>query len=160
MAEQQSAQDYFRMILLTVVGQAYTAADYHLEERPVQWAGGLFRFMKPLGNGLNGFIEYQHLPYSDTEWASGMPSRFRVTLIRSDQPSATLPSSHPQYVRRLLSALVVEDFSVAILPSADHWWTYRSMEELGHALAEAGHLVVGYGMPWLAGDLQPPAQAT
>jgi hypothetical protein len=31
------------------------------------------------------------------------------------------------------------------------------MDELGKALAEAGHLVIGYGIPWLAGDLVPPA---
>ena len=24
------------------------------------------------------------------------------------------------------------------------------------ALAEAGHLIIGYGMPWLSGDLLPP----
>ena len=56
-------------------------------------------------------------------------------------------------VRRTLSALVVEDFGVPILPSADHWWTFRDVTELGSALAEAGHLVVGYGLPWLSGDL-------
>ena len=55
-----------------------------------------------------------------------------------------------------MSALVVKDFGVAILPSADHWWTFRDMNELGTALAEAGHLVVAYGMPWLAGELSLP----
>lgn len=151
----QSAQDYFRMLLITVVGQAYGAAGYMLEERPIQWASGQFRFVKLLDNGLSAIIEVQHLAYSDTEWSSGMPSRFRVTLIRTDQTNAAVPSSHPQYARRTLSALVVADFGVAILPSADHWWTYRTTEELGHALAEAGHLVVGYAMPWLSGDLLP-----
>lgn len=47
---------------------------------------------------------------------------------------------------------VVEDFGVAILPSADHWWQFRDVTGLGRALAEAGYLVVGYGLPWLAGD--------
>jgi hypothetical protein len=56
-------------------------------------------------------------------------------------------------LRRDLSALVVEDFGVAILPSGKHWWTYQDTQTLGHALAEAGHLIVGYGMPWLSGDL-------
>lgn len=149
----QSAQDYFRMLLLTVVGQAYDAAGYALEERPIQWASGQFRFVKPLDAELSAILEYQHLAYADTEWSSGMPSRFRVTLIRTDQANAALHSSHRLYARRTLSALVVADFGVAILPSADHWWHYRTTEELGHALAEAGHLVVGYGMPWLSGDL-------
>lgn len=145
------------MLLLTVVGQAYGAAGYTLEERPIQWAGGQFRFVKLLTSGLTAYIEYQHLAYSDTEWASGMPSRFRVTLIRTDQANAAAQSHHALYARRTLSALVVADFGVAILPSADHWWHYRTTEQLGHALAEAGHLVVGYALPWLSGDLLPGA---
>lgn len=139
------AQDSFRSILLTVVGQAFRAAGYELDERPIQWAGGQFRFTKLLDSGLTAHIEFQNLVYQDSEWASGNPSRFRVTLTRSDGR------------RRDLSALVVDDFGVAILPSGLHWWQYRNMSELGHALAEAGHLAVGYGMPWLSGDLEPPA---
>jgi hypothetical protein len=150
MQASQSPQEYFRLLLLTVVGSAYDAAGYTLEDRPAQWAGGLFRFSKALENGLFGFIEYQLLAYSEDR-----PSRFRVTLVRSDRENPTLPSQHPEYARRLLSALVVEDFNVAILPSADHWWQYANVTELGAALAEAGHLVVGFGMPWLAGDIQP-----
>ncbi len=140
----QSPQEYFRVILLTVVGQAYGAAGYGLEERPIQWAGGQFRFSKSSEDGQNHNIDYQLLAYTDTEWSSGAASRFRVNLIRADG------------VRRTLSALVVEDFGVSILPTADHWWTFRTTEELGHALAEAGHLAVGYGIPWLSGDLVPP----
>lgn len=147
----QTPHDYFKLILMTVVGQAFGAAGYELEERVTQWAGGLFRFAKRLDGGLYGFIEFQLLHY-----AENAPSRFRVTLIRSDSPNAGQVSRHPGYARRTLSALVVEDFGVAILPSADHWWTYSDVTELGRALAEAGHLVVGYGMPWLAGDLTPP----
>lgn len=151
----QTPQEYFRVILVTVVGQAFNAAGYTLDERPMQWAGGMFRFVKRLQEGLYGFIEFQALTYVDSEWSSGQPSRFRVTLIRSDSPTAA-PSQHPQYARRTLSALVVDDFGVAILPSADHWWTFQDTESLGRALAEAGHLAVGYGMPWLAGELLPP----
>ncbi len=83
-------------------------------------------------------IEFQLLSY-----AGDSPSRFRVTLIR------------PPTVHRTLSALVVDDFGVPILPSPEHWWTFRSLTELGSALAEAGHLIVGYGMPYLSGDLLP-----
>lgn len=150
-----SPQAYFRVILITVVGQAYTAAGYALEDNPVQWAGGRYRFYKPLDDGLNAFIEYQLLSYVDSEWASGMPSRFRVTLTRTDQPNPTMPSEHPEYIQRDLSTLVVDDFGVAILPSAGYWWAFRNTDELGKTLAEAGHLVIGYGIPWLAGDLQP-----
>jgi hypothetical protein len=142
---QQSPQEYFRLLLLTVVGQAFSAASYKLEDRPPQWAGGLFRFVRQSDNGLHGTIEFQYLHYADTEFSSGVPTRFRVSLTRPDQ------------TRRTLSALVVEDFGVAILPSADHWWTFANTTELGSALAEAGHLAVGYGIPWLAGDLVPPS---
>lgn len=156
MSNQQSPQEYFRIILLTVVGQAFGAAGYALEERPTQWAGGQFRFAKAFDDGLYGFIEFQLLHYADPD-GSGAPSRFRVTLIRSDKPNAAL-SNHPRYARRTLSALVVEDFGVPILPSADHWWQFRDMTEMGKGLAEAGHLIVGYGLPWLSGDLSddPP----
>jgi hypothetical protein len=155
--ERQSAQDYFKLILLTVMGQALAAAGYTLEERPQQWAGGRFRFRAELSDGLYGFIQFQLLSYTDSEWSSGAPSRFRVTLIRRDQPAAHLPSAHPRATQRDLSALVVDDFGVAILPSAAHWWTFRNTDELGQALAETGHLIVGYGIPWLAGDLRPPS---
>lgn len=154
--ERQNAQEYFKGLLLTVIGQAFRAAGYQLLNRPMQWAGGKFLFQKSLPDGLYGFIEFQNLPYSDTEWSMGAASRFRVTLTRSDNPSGML-TNHTQSIQRTLSALVVEDFGVAILPSAAHWWTYNDVDSLGKALAEAGHLIVGYGMPWLAGELQPPS---
>lgn len=157
MTNQQTPQEYFRLILLTVVGQALGAAGYTLEERPTQWAGGQFRFTKRFDDGLYGFIEFQLLAYTENAYASGAPSRFRVTLIRSDMPGAA-PSKHPKYARRTLSALVVEDFGVAILPSADYWWQFRDVTEMGKALAEAGHLIVGYGLLWLADELPDDLQ--
>ena len=157
MTDQQSPQEYFRLILLTVVGQAFGAAGYTLEERPTQWTGGQFRFARRFDEGLYGFIEFQLLAFTESAYAQGVPSRFRVTLTRSDNPGAA-PSDHPNYARRTLSALVVEDFGVAILPSADHWWQFRDVTELGRALAEAGHLIVGYGLQWLAGE--HPADST
>ena len=86
----QAPHEYFRLLLLTVVGQALAAAGYQLDERPTQWAGGLFRFVKQFDDGLYGVVEYQLLHYADAA------SRFRVSLIRSDQPNAA-PSDHPQY---------------------------------------------------------------
>jgi len=155
MEERQSLQQHFRALLLTVVGQAFTAAGYQLQDNPIQEAGGLFRFHKSLDDDLSAYIEFQVLVYTNNEWVAGMPSRFRVTLIRSDQPPSRA-SRHPGYLRRTLAELVVDDFGVQILPDADHWWVFSNVTELGNALAEAGHLVVGYGMPWLSGDLQPP----
>lgn len=157
--DSQTPQDYFRLILLTVVGQAYEAGGFDLQEQPLKWAGGQFRFKKALSDDLNAFIDYQLLAYVDTEWSAGMPSRFRVMLTRTDKNDPLLSSEHDEYVQKDLSNLVVEDFKVAILPSANHWWTFKSTDELGKALAEAGHLVVGYGMPWLSGDLDPTASA-
>jgi len=150
-----SEQSYFQSILVTVVGQAFSAAGYALEETPVQWAGGRFRFFKHLDNDLYGFIEFQMLSYVDSEWASGMPSRVRVTLIRTDKLNPSVNSPHPQFARRDLSDLVVEDFGVPILPSSGYWWTFKNTDKLGKALAEAGHLVIGYGIPWLEGQLDP-----
>lgn len=153
--ERQSQQDYFRTILRTVVGQAFDAANYHLKQSPLQWAGGKYRFTKSFDNGLYGLIDFQVLIYTENMWSSGMESRFRVQLTRSDDQNGK-STHHEQYDTRTLSELVVGDFGVNILPSADHWWTYQDTDSLGKGLAEAGHLVVGYGMPWLSGDLTPP----
>src|SRR5262245_834854 len=147
MQSTQSPQEYFRLILLTVVGQAFSAAGYELEQRPAKWAGGLYRFVKTLDDGLYGFIEFQHLHYTD-----GSPSRFTVTISRSDQPSPHVGSSDPRSLLRGLPALVVQDFGVSILPSPHHWWIFSHVDELGRALGEAGSLAIGYGMPFLSGD--------
>lgn len=138
----QTPQDYFRLVMLTVMGQALDAAGYALDERPTQWAGGMFRFLKAFDDGTSGVILIQLLSYTVTEFAESKPSRFRVSLMRGAK-------------QRTLSALVVDDFGVAILPSADHWWTFKDVSSLGKALAEAGHLIIGYGIPWIAGDLTP-----
>jgi hypothetical protein len=150
MPDTQSPQEYFRLVLLTVVGQAFSAAGYELEDRPMQWSRGLFRFVRPLAGGLRGFIEFQLLHYPQQEMG-----RFRVTLTRTDAANPTLPSSHPDFAQRSLAALVVDDFGVAIVPSGDHWWEYHGTAELGHGLGEAGSLAIGYGMPWLSGELKP-----
>ena len=152
--ERQSLQDYFRIILHTVMGQAFTAAGYELKEEPMNWLGGRFRYIKPLENGISAYIEFQVLVYNDTEWTGKQPSRFRVNLVRSDKAGGKA-SKHEDYVKRSLSQLVVEDFAVTILPSADHWWTFTDTDSLGQTLAEAGHLIIGYAMPFLTGDLLP-----
>ena len=137
-------------MLHTVVGQAFAAAGYQREQSPLQSAGGRFCYAKDFDDGARGLIDFQVLVYSDTMWSSGAPSRFRVRLTR-------LQKAPGGAVVRSLSQLVVEDFGVNILPTADHWWSYRDTDSLGKALAEAGHLIVGYGLPWLAGELSPRA---
>ncbi len=155
MQERQAGQDYFRTLLRTVVGQAFVAAGYHFEDAPLQGAGGRYRFIKAFSDDSFGLIDFQVLVYSDTMWSAGAPSRFRVRLARSSERSG-LPGVGDGYAFRSLSQLVVGDFGVNILPDANHWWTYNDTDSLGKALAEAGHLVVGYGIPWLAGELSPP----
>lgn len=149
----QSGHEFFRTLLVTVVGQAYQAAGYGLENAPLKWLNGHYRWIKALPSGLYGLIDYQVLIYSETPHAARTPSRFRVTLTRADNAQGRA-SAHPGYATRTLSALVVQDFGVAILPSTDHWWTFHDTHSLGQALAEAGHLVVGYGLGWLDGSLQ------
>ena len=147
----QAGQDYFRALLRTVVGQALDAAGYHLQRTPLQWAGGKYRFVKTFADGSQAWIDFQVLVYSETEWSSGGSSRFTVNLCR-------IPVGDSPSVGRSLSQLVVDDFGVGILPSANHWWSYRDTDTLAQGLAEAGHLIVGYGMPWLAGELEPPTK--
>ena len=143
MAAAQEVVASFRMLLLTVLGQALSAAGYALEEDEVSQANGRFRFHYQDTVSDVRAIEFQLLAGMANEWAPQMPSRFRITLLRGEQ-------------RRTLGALVVTDFGVPILPSAEHWWDWRDSVGLGAALAEAGHLLVGYGIPWLAGELEQP----
>jgi hypothetical protein len=149
------AHDHFRMLLVTVVGGAFSAAGYALEESPTAWSGGLFRFGTQFTDGphtgLYGFIEFMYLYYSE-----GRPARFNCTLIRTDHEVPTVPTRHPAAARRDLSALVVLDFGVAILPNPAYWWHVTGTEATGRALGEAGSLAIGYGMPWLNGSLLVP----
>lgn len=151
----QPQQAYFLTMLRTVAGQAFDAAGYVLQRAPLQWAGGKYRFLKDFDDGWYGLIDFQVLIYSDTMWATGGASRFQVRLTRTGNRFG-LASGDDSIVTRNLGELVVADFGVNILPSADHWWSYTNTDSLAHGLAEAGHLIVGYGIPWLAGDLMPP----
>jgi hypothetical protein len=146
--ERQSLQSYFRTLLHTVVGQAFQAAGYQMLEEPVKWLGGRFRYQRVLHDGWAAYIEFQVLVYGDSAWVGRQPSRFTVSLYRSNQPGGRLAS-----VQRTLSQLVVTDFRTPILPDADYWWSFQDTESLGKALTEAGYLTIGYGIPWLAGDL-------
>jgi hypothetical protein len=140
LSERQSQHDYFRAIMTTVLGQALHAAGYTLAEQPYKWLAGHYQWRKTLAEG-EAIITFQLLASTETPHAPSTPSRFRVSLTRP-MPAAA----------RTLSALVVEDFGVAVLPSADHWWMFRTTAELGNTLKEAGYLLIGYGLPWLAGE--------
>jgi len=145
MNEREAGQAAFRELLLTVLGQALGAAGYKLQNNPLQQMGGRFAFLRTLAPDDSASIVFQALIYSDTAWSARAPSRFSVHLARPSRLQS-----------RSLSQLVVTDFALPILPSANHWWNYRDRASLGKALAEAGTLLVGYGLPWLAGELDPP----
>ena len=81
--ERQAGQDYFKTLLQTVVGQAFSAAGYQLQDAPMQWAGGKYRFLSALPDGYFGMIDFQVLVYSDTMWSDRAQSRFNVQLTRS-----------------------------------------------------------------------------
>ena len=154
--ERRASQDYFLGLLQTVIGQALDAAGYNLERTPLQWAGGRYCFVKALEDGCSGLIEFQVLVYSDNAWSRDQPSRFNVRLGRSGLRGAG-EFDADRFSIRNLGQLLVRDFGVKILPSEDHWWSYHDTDSLAGALAEAGYLIVGYGMPWLAGELLPPS---
>lgn len=155
MPERQPIHEQFKTMLQRVLDGAFYAAGYRLQQEPLQWLSGSFRYCKTLDEGWSGWIIFQVLAYTDTAWAPRHPSRFRVHLVRTDQPNAG-KSAALRYANRLLSALVVEDFGVSVVPSADYWWPFTDAHTMGHAIAEAGKLAIAYGMPWLAGELFPP----
>lgn len=155
LSERQPLHQQFKMILQRVVDGAFVAAGYALQDEPLQWLSGSFRYRKPLDETWAGWVIFQLLVYTDTAWSPRRPSCFRVQLVRTDQPNAA-KSAAPRYASRLLSALIVEDFGVPALPSADYWWPFTDLHTLGHALAHAGKLTIGYGLPWLSSELTPP----
>ena len=154
----------FGVYLHLVLGQAIQAAGYEKQINEISEYAGKFIYWKqytaetPMLQGLYAFIEFQNLNYVTSEWAPEAISRFTVFLTRSDAALPNLKSDDPDYAHCMLSELVVRDFSVGILPSAIYWWPYREHAGLCNALAEAGHLLVGYGIPWLDEQLLPPDQ--
>lgn len=158
----REANENFRMLLQMVLGQALVAAGYELMQNEIKESGGRYIFWKqfsentPTLQGLYAFIEFQNLSYVSSEWAPRAASRFTVYLTRSDADLPHLPSLDPDFAHCMLSELVVRDFSVAILPTAQFWWPYHGRTELCDALSEAGHLLIGYGIPWLDDELTPP----
>jgi hypothetical protein len=132
----------FLPVLQHVVGQPLEAARYQLEDTPMHHARGLFRFHKELEDATHAFIEFQTIyhPQSDL-------SRFRISLLRNDQPQARIASAAAE--ERSLAHIIWHEYEARILPADEHWWTYKSAEDLAYHLYEAGKLVFAYGVPWL-----------
>ncbi len=141
------AHDLFQQVLLTALGPVLQAAGYSLDEVPVQWSGGLFRFRRRYDETLDLAVAFQLLAHPEC------PARFQVILARVSRTLAQ-PALSPASMT--LSRLLWDAFQVRVLPEADHWWVYRAVPDLGSALLEAGKLLAGYGLPWLDGTLVPP----
>lgn len=137
---------YFKETVLVIVGQALHAAGYLLHDDNVQQARGLVRFYKPsnLNTSAQLGIGWQLLVFEQSPIA-----QFRVELLRLNADQHT--------TKRTLSDVIWHDYKAHILPSDDFWWEFRTTDELPHAIAHAGKLLIGYGLPWLEMRSDSPA---
>ncbi|MBX3084789.1 MAG: hypothetical protein KF716_24355 [Anaerolineae bacterium] len=142
-------QQIFGNLVATVLGSALTASGYTLQENPTHQSRGLFRYAKPLWDGITAYAEFQLLYYQ------GAPSRFRVNLLRNKGADARVQSTYADKVEITLSRLLWDVFHVEQLDTPDHWWTFGNQQQLGAGLIEAGKLLIGFGLPWLEGTLKP-----
>jgi hypothetical protein len=138
---------FFQRLLAKVVGQPLAAAQYQLENDPLQQQRGLVRYTKltpTLGENVHCFIEWQLLAFAQSPLA-----RFQINLLRNRGHDARAATTYPDRVERSLSWVMWHVYSVRLLPQDDSWWQFRDEQELGHALANAGKLLFAYGVPWL-----------
>lgn len=134
----------FYAMLERVVGQALTAAGYAPENQPLQQARGLIRYRKALGDGVYAFIEWQLLAFEQSPVA-----QFQVILIRNRGVEARAHTDFEDRAEHTLPWLIWHLFEARVVPSDSVWWEFRDEVELGQALASAGRLLFGYGVPWL-----------
>lgn len=138
---------YFQTQLLQVVGQALNAASYTLEDNPVHQSRGLIRFYKPLpdlGEFIHSFVEWQLLTFEQSPAA-----RFRIQLMRNYGQEARAFTDYPDRVEQSLTWVIWHVYGAKLLPSDEHWWSFRYIEDLPYLLAETGKLLFGYGIPWI-----------
>ncbi|HRE47009.1 MAG TPA: hypothetical protein PLD47_04730 [Aggregatilineales bacterium] len=145
----ESLESSFGAILEQVGGEAFKAAGYTLDANSLQQGRGLYRYQKALPDGATAYLEFQVLNYGGQA-----PSRFRLSLLRNRGVEAR-DNSDPARVEITLSRLLWDQFTVRVLDGADHWWLFRTSHELGMAIAAAGKLLFGFGIPWLEGTLMP-----
>lgn len=134
----------FFALLQHVVGQALAAAGYILEEQPLQQARGLIRYRKALGDDVYTFIEWQLLAFEQSRVA-----QFQVNLLRNRGVEARALTDYADRAEHTLPWLIWHVFGARVVPSDSVWWEFRDDNELGQALASAGRLLFGYGVPWL-----------
>lgn len=143
----QDKTHYFYLMIRRVCGQAFSAANYILEENPMQQARGLVRFHKQLVNlGVDsyGFIEWQLVAFEQSPFA-----RFRIQLLRNQGIDARAVTDYDKREERNLAWVIWHHYRARVLPDDDFWWSYRHDAELPHLLASAGKLLFGYGVPYL-----------
>ncbi|MBI5929441.1 MAG: hypothetical protein HY862_09040 [Chloroflexi bacterium] len=138
---------FFKDTLLKVIGQAMTAANLQLEDNEIQQARGLIRFYKllpTLGEDIYGFVEWQLLAFEQSPLA-----RFNVTLLRNQGLDARAITEYAHREECSLAWIIRHAYQSEVVPTDDHWWTFRDGTELANALVDAGKLLFGYGMPYL-----------
>lgn len=138
----------FQTMLEQVVGQALAAAGYVLEDQPLQQTRGLIRYRKALGDDIYAFIEWQLLAFEQSRVA-----QFQVNLLRNRGTEARAQTDAEERVEHTLPWLIWHVFETRVVPSDSVWWEFRDEIELGQALASAGRLLFGYGVPWLEKNL-------
>ena len=138
---------YFKSTLTTIVGQALDAAGYVMENHPLQQARGLIRFRKKLtslGSDIYGFVEWQLLAFEQSPVA-----RFQINLLRNKGLDARAITDYAKREEHTLPWVIWNVYEVKVVPHDKVWWDFRDTIELEQALASAGRLLFGYGVPWL-----------
>ena len=138
---------YFKEMLTTIVGQALDAAGYIVENHALQHARGLIRYSKQLtnlGDDIYGFVEWQLLAFEQSPVA-----RFQINLLRNKGIDARAVTDYDQQEEHTLPWIIWHVYDAKVVPHDEVWWDFRDEAELGQALAVAGRLLFGYGVPWL-----------
>jgi hypothetical protein len=142
-----SPQAMFGQLLAQVAGSVFEAAGYALESTAAHHSRGLFRYRKALKADLYTFVEFQMLAYQ------GMPSRFRVNLLRNTTSDARAAAPNEEKLEITLARLLWDVFKADRYGSPDYWWQFNGAAQLGQALADAGKMVFAFGIPYIEGTL-------
>jgi len=132
----------FHDVITHVMGSAFDAAHYHLENAPLQQQRGLYRYVKHHDHGYC-FIEFQSLYHDQSEL-----TRMRVNLIKS--PLQAARQAHPDREAYTLPYVIWHLYGAeGVLPTEEYWWVYKDDHDLAYQLVDAGKLLFAYGVPWL-----------
>ena len=113
--------DIFRQRLLAAANGVLRQRGYQLQDDPIQFDSGLFRFAGRPAGGAQAFIDVQLLLYR-----GGGPSRFEVKLWRSDHPN-----------EKVRLGIWLREQGVVTLADDAGWWEFATAPDLEAALADA-----------------------